>query len=207
MPSDVRLREEMERLTRPLDETPEDLDAVLGDVTRRTASRRMKKRLGVGGALIVAAALGVWAAPSISDAFSADPLPPVNAPEETLDPMVAEIAGAYTSDVRAEGPAARSHRINGRWELSLTAEGTVTAVPPAGYRDLVGLPEPATFRIEDGIFVSRVLTHEGLGCVGEGRYRIEQIEGGLTFETVQDSCPWRADAFTAGTWEKGEPSE
>ncbi len=105
------------------------------------------------------------------------------------------VAGAYTVQLSAAEPGVELLHMEGRYEMRLRADGTLTLISPRRF-DLEG--DPSTFTITEGRMTTDALV--GSGCDVVGSYRVRLSAGVLTLVPIEDPCQLRRLLFASRPW-------
>lgn len=110
------------------------------------------------------------------------------------------LEGPFTTQIDRGGRAARVYDLEGSWRLDFDGRGRVTASVPLGFVRKIGTPPTADAIVDGDLLTTDLFSHAALGCGEPGTYRWTVSNGLLTFEEVEDSCPYRPAILTGGNW-------
>jgi hypothetical protein len=169
-----------------------DVRLLLPDAIVRGKRRQRARRtvLAVTTVLVVA---GIGGAAFQLGRFAADS--PTAAPGAHLTPgPYRAIAGTYTTTLAPASSVVRNNGLAGNWTLRLDANGVLTLVAPASFRDV---PSGSAFKIEGDRFTTDAFVNDPRCSNDVGVYRWQRSAGGLTFIPITETCALRRSLFSA----------
>jgi hypothetical protein len=170
-----------------------DVERHLSIVTRRSRDRSM---IVPATAMMLVA---VTTAISLVLFFRPDDTTVPAAPQDPADVLV----GTYRVRIDASQQAS-TPTLLGDWELEFDADSGITVTAPASFvTDTDASPVKYVYALRGDSMTTNLLTRQlGYQCAGPGSYRWDKTEGGLAFETIQDTCRERVAILTSGAWTK-----
>ena len=151
---------------------------------RRRARNRKLATIGVSLALFLAILAILRASLPAGDR---EPRPAVPTPRS--------LAGTYVVRLSPEDPRVDLLHMDGRYEMSLSANGTLKLISPRDF-DLPG--DTITFEINRRRFTTDALV--GSECEEPGTYRVSLDESVLTLAPIQESCELRRIVLASRPW-------
>jgi hypothetical protein len=153
--------------------------------------RRVRVKVGVALALLALAAGTPWAAVNVLRGDEG---------VQPAQPVTPTLVGKYQVDVDG-GRGTQS--MSGTWVATLSDDGDIRLEPPDGYSGPPPGDGEAYVVSGDELTTNSFLAWPGCQQSDPpvGRYRFETSPTGVTFETVEDTCPARLHLFDA-PWER-----
>jgi hypothetical protein len=148
---------------------------------RRSRNRRISA-IGVGAFLTVVIVVVLWSA-TPSDQSAPVPATPRS------------VAGTYQVELRAGDPGVRLLHMAGRYEMRLSAEGSLELTGPRRF-DVPG--GPIRFDVTDGLLTTDALV--GSPCKAPGTYGLEVASGQVTLVPVKEACQVRRIVLATHPW-------
>ena len=197
MPLDRRLRDGIDRLTSQVDP---DVDRSLDRTFHRARRTIALRRAGAAAVVAVSIALAIVIGPHAIDLLHTEQLPSPAATPTNTNPAV--IAGMYETIVPNDQPAVRRDGLAGRWTITLSADGTMTLLPPSSYS---GPRSGYGFQVSGDRFRTDLFSTSVCAGIPPGEYRWTLSGAALTLTPVDDRCEARAAFLDSASWQSSRP--